>query len=200
MRPPVPRRRRRGRRRAGPGAPRRQPATARTMTRRPRAVPVGRPGARRRAPARRPGACWRSATRTPTPTRSGRRSRSPGSSRPRGGSADLLCTDPDPAALRVHARDRALPDRSRPGRGLRPGRSSSTAARSSGSATVGVRHADLFERLPRVIIDHHASNDAAGEADWIDPAAAATCEMVDAARGAARRRPRRPTTGRSPRT
>ena len=29
-----------------------------------------------------------------------------------------------------------------------------------------------------MIIDHHASNDAAGEADWIDPHAAATCEMV----------------------
>jgi bifunctional oligoribonuclease and PAP phosphatase NrnA len=43
---------------------------------------------------------------------------------------------------------------------------------------VGVRHATLFERVPRVVIDHHASNDAAGEADWIDPRAAATCEMV----------------------
>jgi phosphoesterase RecJ-like protein len=43
---------------------------------------------------------------------------------------------------------------------------------------VGARHADLFDRLPRVIIDHHASNDAAGDADWIDPGAAATCEMV----------------------
>lgn len=43
---------------------------------------------------------------------------------------------------------------------------------------VGARHAELFERLPRVIIDHHASNDAAGPADWIDPKAAATCEMV----------------------
>ena len=32
------------------------------------------------------------------------------------------------------------------------------------------RHAELFERLPRVVIDHHASNDAAGDADWIDPA------------------------------
>jgi bifunctional oligoribonuclease and PAP phosphatase NrnA len=42
---------------------------------------------------------------------------------------------------------------------------------------VGARHAELFERLPRVIVDHHASNDASGEADWIDPAAAATCEM-----------------------
>jgi phosphoesterase RecJ-like protein len=43
---------------------------------------------------------------------------------------------------------------------------------------VGVRHAELFERLPRLIVDHHASNDAGGEADWIDPVAAATCEMV----------------------
>ena len=37
---------------------------------------------------------------------------------------------------------------------------------------------ELFERLPRVVIDHHASNDAAGETDWIEPNAAATCEMV----------------------
>ena len=43
---------------------------------------------------------------------------------------------------------------------------------------VGARHADLFGRLPRVIIDHHASNDEGGATDWIDPAAAATCEMV----------------------
>jgi bifunctional oligoribonuclease and PAP phosphatase NrnA len=40
------------------------------------------------------------------------------------------------------------------------------------------RHPELFARLPRVIIDHHASNDAAGEADWIEPHSAATCEMV----------------------
>lgn len=43
---------------------------------------------------------------------------------------------------------------------------------------VATRHAALFERLPRVVLDHHASNDARGEADWIDPAAAATCEMT----------------------
>jgi phosphoesterase RecJ-like protein len=43
---------------------------------------------------------------------------------------------------------------------------------------VAARHAELFERLPRVVIDHHASNDGVGEADWIDPASAATCEMV----------------------
>jgi phosphoesterase RecJ-like protein len=40
------------------------------------------------------------------------------------------------------------------------------------------RHRDLFERLPRVVIDHHASNDAIGPMEWIDPGAAATCEMV----------------------
>jgi bifunctional oligoribonuclease and PAP phosphatase NrnA len=40
------------------------------------------------------------------------------------------------------------------------------------------RHPELFERLPRIVIDHHASNEAAGEYDWIEPDAAATCEMV----------------------
>ena len=43
---------------------------------------------------------------------------------------------------------------------------------------VGVRHADLFASLPRVIVDHHASNDAAEAGDWIEPRSAATCEMV----------------------
>jgi bifunctional oligoribonuclease and PAP phosphatase NrnA len=40
------------------------------------------------------------------------------------------------------------------------------------------RHPELFARLPRVVIDHHASNDSVGEADWIEPESAATCEMV----------------------
>lgn len=43
---------------------------------------------------------------------------------------------------------------------------------------VAARHAELFARLPRIIIDHHASNTQVGEADWIDRDAAATCEMV----------------------
>ncbi len=43
---------------------------------------------------------------------------------------------------------------------------------------VAGRHPSLFERLPRVVLDHHASNDGVGEADWIDAAAAATCEMT----------------------
>jgi phosphoesterase RecJ-like protein len=56
-------------------------------------------------------------------------------------------------------------------------------------------HAELFGRVPIMVIDHHASNTGFGAVDWIDPAAAATCEMVallqprlglpmDAARGA----------------
>ena len=43
---------------------------------------------------------------------------------------------------------------------------------------VARRHAPLFERLPRIVIDHHASNGANGDTDWVDPASAATCEMV----------------------
>jgi len=40
------------------------------------------------------------------------------------------------------------------------------------------RNAELFERLPRVLVDHHASNTDAGTRDWVDPQAAATCELV----------------------
>jgi len=40
------------------------------------------------------------------------------------------------------------------------------------------RHADLFGALPTLVIDHHASNGGAGAEDWVDPAAAATCELV----------------------
>ena len=43
---------------------------------------------------------------------------------------------------------------------------------------VATRHRELFDRLRRVVIDHHASNEAAGPLDWIDPLSAATCEMV----------------------
>ena len=40
------------------------------------------------------------------------------------------------------------------------------------------RHRELFERLPRVLVDHHASNTDGGPNDWVDPSAAATCELV----------------------
>jgi phosphoesterase RecJ-like protein len=40
------------------------------------------------------------------------------------------------------------------------------------------RHPELLARLPRVLVDHHASSTDAGPRDWVDPAAAATCELV----------------------
>jgi bifunctional oligoribonuclease and PAP phosphatase NrnA len=39
-------------------------------------------------------------------------------------------------------------------------------------------HAELFARVPIVDIDHHLSNPRFGTVDWVDPDAAATCEMV----------------------
>lgn len=39
------------------------------------------------------------------------------------------------------------------------------------------RHAQLFASVPIVNIDHHVSNPGFGLVDWIDPRAAATCEM-----------------------
>jgi phosphoesterase RecJ-like protein len=45
------------------------------------------------------------------------------------------------------------------------------------TGSVSERHADLFSRVPIVNIDHHVSNTGFGAVDWIDPAAAATCEM-----------------------
>jgi phosphoesterase RecJ-like protein len=94
-----------------------------------------------------------------------------------GGSADPVCTDPIPSLydyIEGVDRFRTDPDPAAP--------YDLVVISDCGSldriGEVGVRHADLFARLPRVVIDHHASNDANGAADWIDPAAAATCEMV----------------------
>jgi phosphoesterase RecJ-like protein len=94
-----------------------------------------------------------------------------------GGTVDLVCTDPVPPLYDFMTgveRFRTDPDPD--------ARYNLVAISDCGSldriGDVGIRHADLFARLPRVVIDHHASNSAAGDADWIDPAAAATCEMV----------------------
>jgi bifunctional oligoribonuclease and PAP phosphatase NrnA len=94
-----------------------------------------------------------------------------------GGAADPVCSDPVPPIYDfMPGVDRVLADPDP------DGAYDLLVILDCGSldrvGAVGVRHADLFSRLPRVIIDHHASNDAAGEADWIDPNAAATCEMV----------------------
>ncbi len=94
-----------------------------------------------------------------------------------GGRADAVCTDPVPPLYDFIAgieRFRTDPEESAP--------YDLVVISDCGSleriGEVGVRHADLFARLPRVVIDHHASNDGAGEVDWIEPGAAATCEMV----------------------
>jgi len=94
-----------------------------------------------------------------------------------GGSADAVCTDPVPPLYRFIAgvdRFRTDPDDAAAYDLL----VISDCGSLERVGEVGVRHADLFARLPRVIIDHHASNESAGAADWIDPRAAATCEMV----------------------
>jgi bifunctional oligoribonuclease and PAP phosphatase NrnA len=39
-------------------------------------------------------------------------------------------------------------------------------------------HAQLFGRVPILDIDHHISNRGFGAVDWVDPTAAATCEMT----------------------
>jgi len=94
-----------------------------------------------------------------------------------GGSADAVCTDPVPPIYDFLAgveRVRTDPDLEASYDLL----VISDCGTLDRIGDVRERHPALFERLPRVMIDHHASNDAAGEADWIDPAAAATCEMV----------------------
>jgi phosphoesterase RecJ-like protein len=94
-----------------------------------------------------------------------------------GGSADPVCTDPVPPLYDFIAgieRFRTDPDTEAPYDLL----VISDCGSLERVGEVAARHPELFERLPRVIIDHHASNDAAEPADWIDSRAAATCEMV----------------------
>jgi phosphoesterase RecJ-like protein len=94
-----------------------------------------------------------------------------------GGRATLVCTDPPPplydflAGVSDFATD---PDEARP--------YDLVVVCDCGSldrvGAVRDRHPGLFERVPRLVIDHHASNGDAVEGDWVDPDAAATCELV----------------------
>jgi phosphoesterase RecJ-like protein len=94
-----------------------------------------------------------------------------------GGRADPVCTDPVPPLYGfIDGVERFRPD---------PDPDAaydllvlSDCATAERVGEVVQRHHDLFERLPRIVIDHHASSEAVGEADWIEPGAAATCEMV----------------------
>jgi phosphoesterase RecJ-like protein len=94
-----------------------------------------------------------------------------------GGRADPVCTDPVPALYEFmdgveRFRTDPEPDAAYDLLVL------SDCATPERVGEVGQRHRELFDRLPRVVIDHHASNAALAEGDWIDPDAAATCEMV----------------------
>jgi len=94
-----------------------------------------------------------------------------------GGIADPVCTDPVPPLYDFVAgveRFRTDPDPDRDYDLLVV----SDCGTLDRIGDVRGRHPELFERLPRVVIDHHASNDASGEADWVEPTSAATCEMV----------------------
>jgi phosphoesterase RecJ-like protein len=94
-----------------------------------------------------------------------------------GGTADPVCTDPVPPLYEFITgveRFRTDPDPDRDYDLLVV----SDCGTLDRVGDVRGRHPELFERLPRVVIDHHASNDATGEADWIEPTSAATCEMV----------------------
>lgn len=95
----------------------------------------------------------------------------------RGGHATLVCSDPVPPLydfLEGMDRFRTDPEADR--------RYDQLVVVDCGTldrvGPVRDRHRELFERLPRIIIDHHASNDEGGLASWVDPEAAATCELV----------------------
>lgn len=95
----------------------------------------------------------------------------------RGGAADVVMSDPPPPLydfLPGIAQVRTDPDPDAP--------YDLIVISDCGSlervGSVGTRHRALFERVPTLVVDHHASNDGSGGLDWIDPAAAATCEMV----------------------
>ena len=94
-----------------------------------------------------------------------------------GGRATPVFSDAAPAAYAFMPdvdRIRADPD---------PGRAYdllvlSDCATAERVGAVATRHPELFRDVPRIVINHHASNAAQGTGDWVDPDAAATCEMV----------------------
>ena len=168
------------RRSSRPTVDRDRDAAARGSTRgdRPLAMDAGRPRGRRRRGSAPPGASSRSATRTPTPTRSARPSRSARLVAACGGIATPVFADPMPPLYAFLAGHRDRPDGPGARRRLRPARRVGLRPASTGSARSPVAIRSCSSALPRVVLDHHASNDETGPADWVDPAAAATCEMA----------------------
>jgi phosphoesterase RecJ-like protein len=94
-----------------------------------------------------------------------------------GGRATAVCTDPVPplyAFLAGVERFRTDPDPD----GDYDLLILADCATAERVGDIARRNESLFASLPRVTIDHHASNATAAPGDWIDPGAAATCELV----------------------
>lgn len=94
-----------------------------------------------------------------------------------GGQATLACSDPPPplySFLPLVDEFRTDPDREAAYDLL----VLSDTATVDRIGSIGERNGERLRSLPRVIIDHHVSNDAAEAADWVDPTAAATCELT----------------------
>lgn len=94
-----------------------------------------------------------------------------------GGRATAVCTDPVPELYRF------LPGIDRVRTAPEPGLDYELLVLSDCAALDRVgplleRGGEGIASLPRLVLDHHVSNEAVGPADWIDPEAAATCELV----------------------
>jgi phosphoesterase RecJ-like protein len=92
-----------------------------------------------------------------------------------GKQAEVVCVDPPPPFLAF------IPgiDRVRRTPGLEPDVAVVVdAGELSRIGTVVTEQAEWFSRARLVNIDHHVSNPGYGEAVWVDPEAAATCELV----------------------
>ncbi len=94
-----------------------------------------------------------------------------------GGRGTPVCADPVPALYHF------LPGMERFRTDLEPGLAYDLVVLSDCAALDRIgplleRERERIEGVPRLVLDHHRSNEAAGPADWIDPEAAATCELV----------------------
>lgn len=94
-----------------------------------------------------------------------------------GGRADLVCSDPIPPLYRY------LPGTERFATDPDPGGGHDLLVVCDCGSLERVgpirdRHRALFDRLPRIVIDHHLSNGGGAATDWVDPTSAATCEMA----------------------
>jgi phosphoesterase RecJ-like protein len=94
-----------------------------------------------------------------------------------GGRATLVCADPVPALYRFLPGIEAFRTEPDPGSDYDLLVLVDCAA-DDRIGPIADRYHGLLTGLPRLAIDHHASNDGRGPDDWVDPGAAATCELI----------------------